>query len=110
MPRCWKGDSDGQSNFRLKRNNADAGGYCGLEPFDSGAGGGAGSAGSGSSSTRSSPESSVLDITEAGRVKHEYQLLPEPSLLTHTLLGALPDDCSLLDIGGSFAGTLLCFC
>uniref|UniRef100_A0AAR2L8H6 RAR-related orphan receptor C b n=1 Tax=Pygocentrus nattereri TaxID=42514 RepID=A0AAR2L8H6_PYGNA len=61
-------------------------------------GGGAGSAGSGSSSTQSSPEPSVLDIAEAGRVKHEYQLLPEPSLLTHTLLGALPDDCSLLDI------------
>ncbi|XP_072524680.1 RAR-related orphan receptor C b [Salminus brasiliensis] len=84
--------------FDLPLTPGEAGEYCGLDLLDSGVGGGAGSAGSGSSSTQSSPEPSIMDMAEAGRVKHEYQLLPEPSLLTHTLLGALPDDCSLLDI------------
>uniref|UniRef100_A0A8C1MWK6 RAR-related orphan receptor C b n=1 Tax=Cyprinus carpio TaxID=7962 RepID=A0A8C1MWK6_CYPCA len=54
-------------------------------------------AGSGSWSNQSSPEPSTVDWTEAARVKHEY-ILPENSLLTHSLLGSLPDNCSLHDI------------
>ncbi|XP_066512931.1 nuclear receptor ROR-beta-like isoform X2 [Hoplias malabaricus] len=84
--------------FDLPLTPGEAGEYCGLELLDTGVGSVSGSAGSGGSSTQSSPEPSILDITEAGRVKHEYQLLPEPNLLAHTLLGDLPDDCSLLDI------------
>uniref|UniRef100_A0A8C1MZD7 RAR-related orphan receptor C b n=1 Tax=Cyprinus carpio TaxID=7962 RepID=A0A8C1MZD7_CYPCA len=48
-------------------------------------------------SNQSSPEPSTVDWTEAARVKHEY-ILPENSLLTHSLLGSLPDNCSLHDI------------
>ncbi|XP_051555064.1 nuclear receptor ROR-beta-like isoform X2 [Myxocyprinus asiaticus] len=64
--------------------------YCTLEMLGGGSG-------SGSSSNQSSPESSMVDLTEAGRVKHEY-ILYENSLLTHSLLGSLPDNCSLHDI------------
>ncbi|XP_007242005.3 RAR-related orphan receptor C b [Astyanax mexicanus] len=84
--------------FDLPLTPGEAGEYCGLDLLDGGVGGGAGSAGSGSSSNQSSPEPSIMDMAEVERVKHEYQLLPEPSILTHTLLGALPDSCSLLDI------------
>lgn len=90
--------------FDLPLTPGEAGEYCGLELLDSGVGS---MVGSGSSSNQSSPEPCVLDIAEAGRVKNEYQLLSEPSLLTHILLGALPDDCSLLEIGGSFSRTLM---
>uniref|UniRef100_A0AAY4D3S1 RAR-related orphan receptor C b n=1 Tax=Denticeps clupeoides TaxID=299321 RepID=A0AAY4D3S1_9TELE len=59
---------------------------------------GGGSAGS-SSSNQSSPEQSTLDAGDGGSpVKHEYQLLAESSLLTHTLMGVLPDDCSIIEI------------
>lgn len=85
--------------FDLPLTPGEAAEYCALELLEGGAISGTGSAVSSSSSNQSSPESSMLDMAEAGRVKHEYQLLPEPSLLTHTLLGALSDECSLLDIG-----------
>ncbi|XP_059419120.1 nuclear receptor ROR-beta-like isoform X2 [Carassius carassius] len=66
--------------------------YCSLEML--GVGGGSGSAGSGSSSNQSSPEPSTVDLAE---LKHEY-IVPENSLLTHSFLGSLPDNCSLHDI------------
>ncbi|KAI7809802.1 RORgamma2, partial [Triplophysa rosa] len=67
--------------------------YCDLDILE-GDGGSYRSAGSGDSSNQSSPESSTVDFTEAGRVKHEY-LLPENSLLMQSLLGCLQDNCSL---------------
>ncbi len=70
--------------------------YCTLEML--GGGGGSGSAGSGCSSNQSSPGPSAVDVMEAVRVKHEY-ILPENSLLSHSLLGSLPVNCSLHDIG-----------
>lgn len=88
--------------FDLPLTPGEAAEYCALELLEGGASSGTGSAVSSSSSNQSSPEPSMLDIVEAGRVKHEYQLLSEPSLLTHALLGALSDDCSLLDIGECF--------
>uniref|UniRef100_A0A8C1ZHF3 RAR-related orphan receptor C b n=1 Tax=Cyprinus carpio TaxID=7962 RepID=A0A8C1ZHF3_CYPCA len=48
----------------------------------------------GDSSNQSSPEPSAVDLAE---VKHEY-ILPENSLLTHSFLGSLPENCSLHDI------------
>ncbi|XP_016355014.1 RAR-related orphan receptor C b [Sinocyclocheilus anshuiensis] len=69
--------------------------YCTLEML--GGGGRSGSTGSGRSSNQSSPEPSPVDLIEAVRVKHEY-ILYENSLLTHSLLGSLPDNCSLHDI------------
>lgn len=90
--------------FDLPLTPGEAAEYCALELLESGASSGTGSAvSSSSSSSQSSPEPSMLDLAEANRVKHEYQLLPEPSLITHTLLGALSDDCSLLDIGECLA-------
>lgn len=90
--------------FDLPLTPGEAAEYCALELLEGGASNGTGSAlSSSSSSSQSSPEPSMLDLMETGRVKHEYQLLPEPSLITHTLLGALSDDCSLLDIGGCLA-------
>ncbi|XP_030629748.1 RAR-related orphan receptor C b [Chanos chanos] len=82
--------------FDLPLTPEEASEYCSLELLGGGPGGG-GSASS-SSSNQSSPQPSALDVADGGRVKHEYQLLPELSLLTHTLLGSMPDDCSLLDI------------
>uniref|UniRef100_A0A8C2G0J4 RAR-related orphan receptor C b n=1 Tax=Cyprinus carpio TaxID=7962 RepID=A0A8C2G0J4_CYPCA len=73
--------------FDLPLTPEEAGEYCSLEML--GGGGGSGSAGSGSSSNQSSPEPSAVDLAE---VKHEY------SLLTHSFLGSLPDNCSLHDI------------
>ncbi|XP_053506997.1 RAR-related orphan receptor C b isoform X1 [Ictalurus furcatus] len=84
--------------FDLPLTPGEAAEYCAFDLLEGGVSSGTGSAASSSSSNQSSPEPSMLDIVETGRVKHEYQLLPEPSLLTHTLLGALSDDCSLLDI------------
>lgn len=89
--------------FDLPLTPGEAAEYCALELFEGGASSGTASAVSSSSSSQSSPEPSVLDIVEAGRVKHEYQLLPDPSLLTHSLLGALSNDCSLIDIGECLA-------
>lgn len=85
--------------FDLPLTPGEAAEYCALELLEGEASTGTGSALSSSSSNQSSPEPSMLDALEAGQMKHEYQLLPEPSMLTHTLLGALSDDCSLLDIG-----------
>lgn len=85
--------------FDLPLTPGEAAEYCALELLEGGASSGTGSAVSSSSSNQSSPEPSMLDVMEAGQVKHEYQLLPEPSLLSHTLLGALSNDCSRLDIG-----------
>lgn len=82
--------------FDLPLTPEEASEYSTLEML--GGGGGSGSAGSGSWSNQSSPEPSTVDWTEAARVKHEY-ILPENSLLTHSLLGSLPDNCSLHDIG-----------
>ncbi|XP_051984566.1 nuclear receptor ROR-beta-like isoform X2 [Xyrauchen texanus] len=76
--------------FDLPLTPEETGEYCTLEMLGGGLG-------SGSSSNQSSPESSMVDLTEAGRVKHEY-ILYENSLLTHSLLGSLPDNCSLHDI------------
>ncbi|XP_026880866.2 RAR-related orphan receptor C b [Electrophorus electricus] len=84
--------------FDLPLTPGEAREYCALELLDDGSGGGASSAGSSGSSNQSSPEPSVVDGLEAGRVRHNYELLPEPSILTHALLGALSDDCALLDI------------
>uniref|UniRef100_A0A8C1KWU7 RAR-related orphan receptor C b n=1 Tax=Cyprinus carpio TaxID=7962 RepID=A0A8C1KWU7_CYPCA len=78
--------------FDLPLTPEEAGEYCSLEML--GGGGGSGSAGSGSSSNQSSPEPSAVDLAE---VKHEY-ILPENSLLTHSFLGSLPENCSLHDI------------
>uniref|UniRef100_A0A8C2G5Y1 RAR-related orphan receptor C b n=1 Tax=Cyprinus carpio TaxID=7962 RepID=A0A8C2G5Y1_CYPCA len=79
--------SSGGSSSTLSDLDDIAGEYCSLEML--GGGGGSGSAGSGSSSNQSSPEPSAVDLAE---VKHEY------SLLTHSFLGSLPDNCSLHDI------------
>ncbi|XP_012687190.2 RAR-related orphan receptor C b isoform X2 [Clupea harengus] len=94
--------------FDLPLTPEEASEYCsGLEMLGTGGGcggggggGSAGSAGSGSSN-QSSPEQSSLDMGDGGSspaVKHEYQMLAETGVLTHSPLGALPDDCSLLDI------------
>lgn len=89
--------------FDLPLTPGEAAEYCAFDLLEGGVSSATGSAASSSSSNQSSPEPSMLDIVETGRMKHEYQLLPEPSLLTHTLLGALSDDCSLLDIGECLA-------
>lgn len=81
--------------FDLPLTPEEAREYCDLDIFEGG--GGSGSTGSGSLSNQNSPEPSTVDFTEAGRVKHEY-LLPENSLLMHSLLSSLPDNCSLNDI------------
>uniref|UniRef100_A0AAY4D392 Uncharacterized protein n=1 Tax=Denticeps clupeoides TaxID=299321 RepID=A0AAY4D392_9TELE len=81
--------------FDLPLTPEEAGEYCNSLDL---LGGGGGSAGS-SSSNQSSPEQSTLDAGDGGSpVKHEYQLLAESSLLTHTLMGVLPDDCSIIEI------------
>ncbi|KAJ8419010.1 hypothetical protein AAFF_G00005090 [Aldrovandia affinis] len=76
--------------FDLPLTPEGAGDYCGLELLG-------GSAGSGSSS-QSSPEQSGLDFGDGGHIKHEYQMLHEPGLFSHSLLSTLPDGCSLLEI------------
>ncbi len=81
--------------FDLPLTPEEASEYCTLEMLG---GGGSGSTGSGSSSNQSSPGPSAVDLIEAVRVKHEY-ILPENSLLTHSLLGSLLDNCSLHEIG-----------
>ncbi|KAL0201671.1 hypothetical protein M9458_004858, partial [Cirrhinus mrigala] len=73
--------------FDLPLTPEEAGEYCALEMLGGGGG----------SSNQSSPEPSAVDLADVARVKHEY-ILPENSLLTHTLLGSLPDNCSLHDI------------
>ncbi|XP_062380088.1 RAR-related orphan receptor C b [Sardina pilchardus] len=86
--------------FDLPLTPEEASEYCsGLEMLGGGGCGG-GSAGSSGSSNQSSPEPSSMDSGDGGSpmVKHEYQMLPEMGVLTHSPLGALPDDCSLLDI------------
>lgn len=83
--------------FDLPLTPEEAREYCDLDILEGGVGC-SGSAGSGSSSNQSSPEPSNVDFSEGGRVKHEY-LLPENSLLMHSLLSSLPDNCSLNDIG-----------
>lgn len=90
--------------FDLPLTPEEASEYCsGLEMLGASGGGGmggGGSAGSGSSN-QSSPEPSSIDSGDGGSppIKHEYQMLTETGVLTHSPLGALPDDCSLLDIG-----------
>ncbi|XP_076837213.1 RAR-related orphan receptor C b [Brachyhypopomus gauderio] len=81
--------------FDLPLSPGEAREYCALELLDDRSGGGSSGAGS---SNQSSPEPSIMDASEAGRVRHNYELLAEPRLLTHALLGALSDDCSLLEI------------
>lgn len=94
--------------FDLPLTPEEASEYCSsLEMLSASGGGGmggGGSAGSGSSN-QSSPEPSS-DSGDGGSppVKHEYQMLAETGVLTHSPLGALPDDCSLLDIGGCESG------
>ncbi|TSQ01598.1 Nuclear receptor ROR-beta [Bagarius yarrelli] len=84
--------------FDLPLTPGEAAEYCALELLEGGASSRTSSAVSSSLSNHSSPKPSLQDIVEAGQMKQEYQLLPEPSPLTHTLLGALTDDCSLMDI------------
>ncbi|XP_051557660.1 nuclear receptor ROR-beta-like isoform X2 [Myxocyprinus asiaticus] len=79
--------------FDLPLTPEEAGEYCTLEML----GCETGSTGSGSSSIQSSPGSSFIDLSEAGRVKHE-DMLPENSQLPHSLLGSLSDNCSLHEI------------
>lgn len=89
--------------FELPLTPEEASEYCsGLDMLSGSTGGSSGEAGS-SSSNQSSPGQSSLDMGDGGSppVKHEYQLLAETGVLTHSPLGALPDDCSLLDIGES---------
>lgn len=86
--------------FDLPLTPGEAAEYCALDLLEGGTSSGTGSAVSSSSSNQCSPEPSMLDMAEAGH------LLPEPSL-THTLLGALSDNCSLLDIGKCLASTEL---
>lgn len=82
--------------FDLPLTPEEAGEYCALEMLSSGTG--SGSVGSGSSSSsQSSPEPSAVDLADAVRVKHEY-IMPDNSRLTHSLLGSIPDNCSLHDI------------
>lgn len=95
--------------FDLPLTPEEASEYCsGLEMLGASGGGGmggGGSAGSGSSN-QSSPEPSSVDSGDGGSppVKHEYQMLAETAVLTHSPLGTLPDDCSLLDIGECQSG------
>uniref|UniRef100_A0A8C7JCD7 RAR-related orphan receptor C a n=1 Tax=Oncorhynchus kisutch TaxID=8019 RepID=A0A8C7JCD7_ONCKI len=62
--------------------------YCNLEMI-----------GGSSSSSQSSPEQNGLDFRDGNHhIKHEYQLLHESSLFTHTLLNTLPEGFSILEI------------
>ncbi|KAG7488223.1 hypothetical protein MATL_G00030220 [Megalops atlanticus] len=76
--------------FDLPLTPEGAGDYCSLDLL--------GGSGGSSSSSQSSPEQSRLDFTDGGHIKHEYQLLHEPGLFTHSLLNTLPEGCSLLEI------------
>lgn len=82
--------------FDLPLTPEEAGEYCALEMLSSGTGSGSSGSGS-SSSSQSSPEPSAVDLADAVRVKHEY-IMPDNSRLTHSLLGSIPDNCSLHDI------------
>lgn len=97
--------------FDLPLTPEEASEYCsGLEMLGGGGGGGGGMGGGSSassgSSNQSSPEPSSMDSGDGGSppIKHEYQMLAETAVLTHSPLGALPDDCSLLDIGECESG------
>ncbi|XP_056894462.1 RAR-related orphan receptor C a [Takifugu flavidus] len=76
--------------FDLPLTPEDEGGdYCNLEMLG-------GSAGS-SSSSQSSPEQNNLDCVDKHGIKHEYQLLHDSGLFSHTIHNPLPEPCSLLD-------------
>ncbi|XP_036377747.1 RAR-related orphan receptor C a [Megalops cyprinoides] len=76
--------------FDLPLTPEGASDYCSLDLL--------GGSGGSSSSSQSSPEQSRLDFNDGGHIKHEYQLLHEPGLFTHSLLNTLPEGCSLLEI------------
>lgn len=78
--------------FDLPLTPEDGGGdYCSLEMLG-------GSAGS-SSSSQSSPEQNNLDCVDKHGIKHEYQLLHDSGLFSHSIHNPLPEPCSLLDTG-----------
>lgn len=78
--------------FDLPLTPEDGGGdYCNLEMLGSSAGS--------SSSSQSSPEQNNLDCVDKHGIKHEYQLLHESGLFSHTIHTPLPEACSLLDTG-----------
>ncbi|XP_030639664.1 RAR-related orphan receptor C a [Chanos chanos] len=57
-----------------------------------------GGSGGSSSSSQSSPEQNGQDFNDGAHIKHEYQLLHDSGLFSHTLLNPLPEGCSMLDI------------
>ncbi|KAL4634734.1 semaphorin-6B-like [Arapaima gigas] len=75
--------------FDLPLTPEGPGDYCTLELL--------GGSGGSSSSSQSSPEQSGPDFAEGSHIKHEYQLLHEPSLFAHPLLSSLPEGCSMLE-------------
>lgn len=78
--------------FDLPLTPEDGGGdYCNLEMLG-------GSAGS-SSSSQSSPEQNNLDCVDKHGIKHEYQLLHDSGLFSHSIHNPMPEPCSLLDTG-----------
>lgn len=90
--------------FDLPLTPEDAGEYCSLELL--------GGSGGSSSSSQSSPEQSGQEFSETPHIKHEYQLLHESSMYTHSPLNGQPEGCSLLEIGQTLKSlhqTHLCF-
>uniref|UniRef100_A0AAR2LRD5 RAR-related orphan receptor C a n=1 Tax=Pygocentrus nattereri TaxID=42514 RepID=A0AAR2LRD5_PYGNA len=51
-----------------------------------------------SSSSQSSPEQSGQEFNDTPHIKHEYELLHETGMYTHSPLSGQPDGCSLLEI------------
>ncbi|XP_017580935.1 RAR-related orphan receptor C a [Pygocentrus nattereri] len=76
--------------FDLPLTPEGAGEYCSLEMLG-------GSRGS-SSSSQSSPEQSGQEFNDTPHIKHEYELLHETGMYTHSPLSGQPDGCSLLEI------------
>ncbi|KAM6963267.1 RAR-related orphan receptor C a [Aplochiton taeniatus] len=65
--------------------------YCNLEML--------GGSGGSSSSSQSSPEQNRRDFGDGNHhIKHEYQLLHDSGLFSHTIPSSLPEDCSPLEI------------
>ena len=97
--------------FDLPLTPEEANQYCSMELLGGGGGASAGNTSNSSSSSstsslsnQNSPQQELLDVGDGNGIKHEYQLLHTHThtLLAHTrtaLLEALPEDCSLMEIG-----------
>uniref|UniRef100_A0A8B9HR03 RAR-related orphan receptor C a n=1 Tax=Astyanax mexicanus TaxID=7994 RepID=A0A8B9HR03_ASTMX len=73
-----------------ENGNGGHGRYCSLDLL--------GGSGGSSSSSQSSPEQSVQEFSDTPHIKHEYQLLHETGMYTHSPLNGQPEGCSLLEI------------